>query len=291
MRAGSGRLQRSAAPTNNVEVCCSAIGSVLLGHQIVAANVANSRNSGCAAISFSRGGSRGVYRYASRSARLPRGTMTSEPMDNKVLWLLRRDDMVVLELLFKNLSRVVDSSGAATLVVTDPGQPAQLIVDFPPQAVREEVFDSSTAAPTLQMVCNARFSGLCRLTFQIPPNGPSLVFTTAGLLAWIGLPTVDAPLECVWGLSFSPAFRPNDVWLHAQQPGTSTGGVTGLWHTSLMGRDSTGMPNFTNRDPMPMVAVFTGVALPNPDFPAPMGVDDLQRINDVSATSPLGARE
>lgn len=89
-------------------------------------------------------------------------------------------------------------------------------------------------------------------------------FTAEGLLGWAGLTTVTSTdgmktaLECVWGLALQPAGTSSpssqQAWLHNHQPDISGGGVTALWHTSLLWCDGTGAPDFSRTDPIPLTA-------------------------------------
>ena len=54
------------------------------------------------------------------------------PMDGTSVMLMRREDMVVLEFGFTNVSRV-GTDGAPSLVATQTTAPALLSVVFPPQ--------------------------------------------------------------------------------------------------------------------------------------------------------------
>lgn len=72
--------------------------------------------------------------------------MTTESLDNKKLWLQRRDDMLVLQFTFTNVTRVDAPDGTSTLKPTDPTRPAQLTIHFPPQAVLEQTYPVAVPA-------------------------------------------------------------------------------------------------------------------------------------------------
>jgi hypothetical protein len=245
--------------------------------------------------------------------------MTTESLDNKKLWLQRRDDMLVLQFTFTNLTRVDAPDGTSTLKPTDPTKPAQLTIHFPPQAVLEQTYQvagpahpgdlppppgSVQSPPGPSEVSAAQFSNPSQLALTLKPGAQPIQLTAAGLLAWAGLVSdaADSALECVWGLAFQPATGsvstgPRDIWLHNSQPETSPEGVIGLWHTSLMWGDSGGAPDFNATDPIPMTARTTGI-VQHAEYPSSLGsgpqdvTDNLGLIAaSATPTNPIYARE
>ena len=245
--------------------------------------------------------------------------MTTESLDNKKLWLQRRDDMLVLQCTFTNVTRVDAPDGTSTLKPTDPTRPAQLTIHFPPQAVLEQTYPVAVPAhpgdfppppgsvqspPGPSEVSAAQFSNPSQLALTLGPGAQPIQLTAAGLLAWAGLvgDAADSALECVWGLAFQPATGsvstgPRDIWLHNSQPETSPEGVIGLWHTSLMWGDSGGAPDFNATDPIPMTAQTTGI-VQHAEYPSSLGsgrqdvTDNLALIAaSATPTNPIYARE
>ncbi|MEV5575326.1 hypothetical protein AB0L06_35255 [Spirillospora sp. NPDC052269] len=150
-------------------------------------------------------------------------------MDGTTVTLLRRDDMLVVDVDFVNVQRTAAGTGGPVLVPTDTATPAFIVVTFQPQAVIEQVrFQGGPAIGDAA----ARFSGDTRLAFRFPPGG-SIPFTTAGLLGWTGLSNAPdrSGVECVWDLILHPADPAG--WTHSLMPVTSAAGVTELWHTRL----------------------------------------------------------
>src|SRR5689334_15458707 len=95
------------------------------------------------------------------------------------LRLLRRDDMLALEVELRNL-RLGDDG--ATLVRDGPGEP-MLIVTFPPQHVAEMAFAQNEAG-TLRAgpaPVPARLAAPSRLVFTLPPEAAGLALSLDAL--------------------------------------------------------------------------------------------------------------
>jgi hypothetical protein len=152
-------------------------------------------------------------------------------LDGTTVTLLRREDMLVVDIDFVNVRRTEAISGGMVLIPANPAAPAFITVTFPPQAVLEQAGPQGVDA--VATTFGARFSGSSRLAFGFPA-GRSIPYTTAGLLNWTGL--VNAPdrsaVECVWDLVLRPAV-PEAAWAHAAVAVTTAAGVTELWHTRL----------------------------------------------------------
>ncbi|MGW5366250.1 hypothetical protein [Actinopolymorpha pittospori] len=203
--------------------------------------------------------------------------------------LLRREDMVVLEFTFTNLSRVGEP-GAQRLRATNASVPAYLSVLFPPQAVLEQA--TPPTAPSTG-VKGAWLSGPSRVVFQVP-SGTSIPFTASGLLTWTGLQNVvsKTSLECVWGLPFALTSTPT-TWSHGTEPVTSPTGVTGLWHTALT--RPTNPPNGSapagpaRVQPVPLVS--GGPPRLDQPFTAALNGTQRQQIANALARRPVQAQE
>jgi hypothetical protein len=171
-------------------------------------------------------------------------------MDNEILTLLRREDMLVLEFRFQGLRRT--GSGVTQRLVTKTGaSPGFLFVRMPPQAILEEATPPGSPSTAVK---RAWFSGESNLSFMVAP-GASVPFTAAGLLNWAGLSTSTAQLECVWGLQLKPVTVSGVTWLHTAEPVAGRSGAVGIWHTRLAlppgGPDP---PRAPSRLPVPVTA-------------------------------------
>src|SRR5262245_14287902 len=116
-------------------------------------------------------------------------------LDGTTVTLLRRDDMLVVDVDFENVQRTESITGGMDLIPANPAAHAFITFTFPPQAVLERARlqgDSPVAN------FDARLSGPTRLSFRFPPGG-KIPFTVPGLLGWTGL--VNTPdrsaVECV----------------------------------------------------------------------------------------------
>ncbi|MFF3603718.1 hypothetical protein [Streptomyces sp. NPDC002463] len=153
----------------------------------------------------------------------------SDPdMTQRVVTLLRREDMLVLEFRFSGITRLGTGAGQQ-LTTASPTQPGALLISIPPQAMLEE---ATTLAGASTGVKKAWLSGISQVELRVPA-GSSIPFTAAGLLGWAGLSTASARLECVWGLPLAPVAANEVVWLHSTEPVAGPTGATGIWHTRL----------------------------------------------------------
>jgi len=239
--------------------------------------------------------------------------MTAQDLGGKRFWLQRRDDMLVLELSFSNVTRVDDPAGTR-LTPTVPGKPAQLTICFPPQAVLEQAVAEQADPPAEEEVSKAQFPDFSELGYQssdpakqpnptkvvlnVSPSGQPIQFTAAGLLEWVGLvsDTANTALECVWGLMFQPASGSREAWLHNPQPEASATGVIALWHTRLMWGDGSGGPDFAATTPIPLTATTTHDSQQG-SYPTSLGNDtgdiesNLSAVAAATQIAPLSARE
>ncbi len=197
-------------------------------------------------------------------------------LDRTTVTLLRRDDMLVVDIDFANVLRTESITGGMVLIAANPAAPAFITFTFPPQAVLEQT--RLQGGPAVGSF-GARFSGSTRLAFRFPP-GKKIPFTTDGLLGWTDL--LNAPdhggVECVWDLILHPG-APEATWVHAQVPVTTSAGVTELWHTSLT----------MSSKPVPIGDVRSkGFDLP---FASSLTKEDRIGISQAAAVRPLLAHE
>ncbi len=173
------------------------------------------------------------------------------------LRLLRRDDMLALELELRNL-RVGDDG--QTLVRDGPGEPL-LIVTFPPQHVAEMAFflDQANTISPGPLPVPGRLAQPSRLVFALPDGAEGLPLTLEALLDWAALIPRLAPNALPRGATDGPApAMPADDqtaiefpyrlllspvgearWRHSVPP-VAPGGRPELWHTRLEGPDGAG---------------------------------------------------
>lgn len=220
--------------------------------------------------------------------------MCAATLDGATISLMRREDMLALDLQFTNVSLSQDGAKVPLLAPTNPALPASVKVIFPPQAIAEQVFQADILAPGVR--ADALFTGNSEILFTLPST-VSIPFTPEGLLSWAGLVGVADRtfIECVWGLVVQPAFAPHDTWLHKVAADTTPDGVTSLWHTRMARRSLAGAPDITAADP-PVVKMATIVegdpAFRNslPDRSIIAGAADLKPVKAHELTlSALGA--
>jgi hypothetical protein len=132
------------------------------------------------------------------------------------LELVRPDDLLSLRVDARNLRLDAADPAAPQLVVDDPGQPAYLVIHFPPQAIAEAAYFQSSPTPPPKNeppVRNpgdppptppvqppppagstpARIGGASRLVFLVPPD-IAIPYNVAGMLDWGRLTPVVSPL-------------------------------------------------------------------------------------------------
>ncbi|WP_234439192.1 MULTISPECIES: hypothetical protein [Streptomyces] len=150
-------------------------------------------------------------------------------MDGSTVTLLRREDMVVLDFTFSNISRS-GTAGAVVLGPTTPGTAGTITAHFPPQSVLEQATLLAAATESTKRV---RYSGESTVALRVLP-GTTVPFTAEGLLSWAALQAAQAGtvLECVWGLFLGPATA-DLAWRHVTAPVTGSSGATGIWHTRI----------------------------------------------------------
>jgi hypothetical protein len=198
-------------------------------------------------------------------------------LDGTTVTLLRRDDMLVVDIDFLNVRRTEAIAGGMVLIAANAASPALITFTFPPQAVLEQA--AFQGGPPVASF-GARFSGPTRLAFRFP-SGRSIPFTTGGLLGWSGLLSVPdrSAVECVWDLILHPA-APEATWVHAVVPVTAQAGVTELWHTRL---------TMGSKRPVPIGDVRSqGLDLP---FDSSLTREDRIGISQAAAVRPLLAHE
>ncbi|WP_232542819.1 hypothetical protein [Streptomyces sp. QHH-9511] len=172
----------------------------------------------------------------------------SDPdMTQRVVTLLRREDMLVLEFRFSGIIRLGNGAGQR-LTTASPTQPGSLLIRVPPQAMLEE---ATTLGGASTGVKKAWLSDISQIELRVPA-GSSIPFSAAGLLGWTGLSTASAHLECVWGLPLAPVEANRVVWLHSTEPVTGPTGATGIWHTRLALPPNPGPLAAPSRLPVPV---------------------------------------
>jgi DNA-binding beta-propeller fold protein YncE len=168
------------------------------------------------------------------------------------LALLRSDDLLNLEFAFVNLTLQTTPGQPARLVRQTAGQPAFVIVHFPPQSLAEEAFDLTE---TIKRPARSRMARASRLAFKLPDTLNALPYTVEALLQWNTWEPVLSPLALPSNTP-KPATPPPIVEPTAQQtaieapfrvvlsPNTTANwshstdsvnhdGFAELWHTRL----------------------------------------------------------
>lgn len=211
--------------------------------------------------------------------------------------VLRPDDLVALEIEFRNLTLDTSDRIRPRLKVVKPADPAYLIVRFPQQSVLEQAYfetsnipdqpfnppqapspGNETPPPAGQV--GSRLSGDSVLVFRTPPHLTELPSIEA-LLDWSKFhlvvspsaqgrktpPPIKAPtdlqtaIELPYRLVISPDAGAG--WAHRLQPLTYAG-RTELWHTRLgrvIGKDGVlAMREASLTNPLPLRAIWS------PDF-------------------------
>ncbi|GAA4312929.1 hypothetical protein GCM10023086_33670 [Streptomyces venetus] len=205
--------------------------------------------------------------------------VSGTPMDGTTVTLLRREDMLVLDFTFSNISRS-GTAGAVVLGPTTPGTAGTITAHFPPQSALEEATSLAVASTSTKRV---RYSGESTVALRVPP-GTSVPFTADGLLSWAALQAAQAGtvLECVWGLFFGPASA-DSVWRHVTAPVTGSSGATAIWHTRIAPASA---PLWED-GPVGLV----GVASPRggQPFTSSLSAPHRQQIHNATGTRPVTA--
>ncbi|MFD9720196.1 hypothetical protein [Streptomyces sp. NPDC059076] len=200
-------------------------------------------------------------------------------MDGTTVTFLRREDMLVLDFTFSNISRS-GTAGAVVLGPSTPGTAGTITAHFPPQSALEESTSLAAASTGTKRV---RYSGESTVALRVPP-GTSVPFTAGGLLSWAALQAAQAGtvLECVWGLFFGPASA-DLVWRHVTAPVTGSSGATGIWHTRIA--PASAPPH--EGGPVGLV----GVAPPRgwQPFPSSLSAPHRQQIHNATGARPVTA--
>ena len=194
--------------------------------------------------------------------------------------IVRPDDLLNLDVDAINLRLDLADPADPALVIEDAGQPAYLVVAFPPQTIVEEAYFKSSAltqpkgdppqspksAPGLPTAgqARARIGGTSRLVLRVPP-GKRIPYTIEGLLDWRDLelsvsaiadmpeapspqqvsavPGIapPAPTETSIELPYRLMLSPSHDVAWVHRPDLKvSGGHTELWHTRLAHRDEEG---------------------------------------------------
>jgi hypothetical protein len=134
--------------------------------------------------------------------------------------VIRPDDLLNLQIEFRNLALDTSIPGHPVLVPEDAAQVAYLIVQFPPQTIAEEALYASqpggaqpppderskpanqppgaTAGSQMPGRARSRMAQPSRLVFKIPANSnPSIPYTTEGLLDWSNLELSVSPIAAI----------------------------------------------------------------------------------------------
>lgn len=176
------------------------------------------------------------------------------PSERLIIRAVRKEDF--LDLTFELVNLQIEGT-PARLVRSADGEPALLIVHFPPQHIAEQAFpqdDAGTLSPGPAPV-KAMLAGPSRLVFKLPDDENGWPLTLETLLNWpayapvlapnalpldatsgpgIAQPTPDqTALEIPTGLYLSP--DEHGAWLHSVPPVEHAGRYE-LWHTRLGAR-------------------------------------------------------
>jgi hypothetical protein len=101
------------------------------------------------------------------------------------LTIARPDDLVVLEVAWRDLALHVEEAGdeRAASLATDGSSEGILVLGLPPQAIEEDAYyEPETDTETLPDVAGARLAATSRLAFTVPRDFPPIPFTINGLL-------------------------------------------------------------------------------------------------------------
>ena len=174
--------------------------------------------------------------------------------------MLRPGDLLSLRVETANLRLDRKDPRHPKLVIQESGQPALLIIHFPPQSIIERTYleaDGSGSDPLdAPGRVVTRMSGPSRLVFQLPAKMKSIPFTTESLLDWSKLKLLvsaaadvpnggtppagltiapPGPLETALELPYRLILSPSSKvgWSHARTP-VNHSGWTELWHTRIV---------------------------------------------------------
>lgn len=189
-------------------------------------------------------------------------------MNNFTSEVVRADDLLVLQFKFVNL-QLDTGQPTPRLVRIQAGQPAFILIGFPPQHIAEQVFDESDAGVPRNLLdapVTATMATGTSLAFRVPDPVASIPYTLHDLLAWTGYspnlapnalpdPPGASPLSATSGPAANPVnseetsidlpYRlqlspdASAAWKHSEPPVTQSG-RTELWHTRLGVRNSDG---------------------------------------------------
>ncbi len=217
--------------------------------------------------------------------------------------LVRPQDLLVLDVRLTNLRRSADGTA---LERVEPGRPALLAVELPPQHVAERAYYEFTGSkePAGPPPVPALAAGPSRLVFALPDEVDAVPLTVHGLLDWHALRprlaagalppgTTDGPepaepgedetaLEFPYRLLLSPVGPVR--WEHSAAPVTLDG-RTELWHTALLadheGEGAVQGARPHTPAPVPLRALH---ARPEPDrLTTSMTLQDLQDLVTLTA--------
>ncbi len=176
-----------------------------------------------------------------------------------VVELLRPDDFLVLKFSFKNLTLHGD-----VLRRSDTNHPALIVVQFPPLAIAEELYDRSAPAPPPPIKGYLSSDSYSQIVLRVPENIKKIHFSEKGLLEALNKfpivgarptsepvgvfsPSIPDPkdlnitaLEIPYRLIISP--MENSGCSHRVEPFGNNVGENGLcfelWHTTLQPPDN-----------------------------------------------------
>lgn len=134
--------------------------------------------------------------------------------------VIRPDDLLNLQIEFRNLKLDTRTPGDPALVPEDAAQVAYLIVQFPPQTIAEEAIYAAqpggaqpppdergkpanqppgpTAGSQMPGRARSRMAQPSRLVFKIPANSnPRIPYTTEGILDWSNLELSVSPIAAI----------------------------------------------------------------------------------------------
>lgn len=190
----------------------------------------------------------------------------TNPLHDELFEVFRAEDAMVLRFRLVNMALFKPVGQEAYLRTIDAAHDRFLIVDFPPQSVGEQTYDTTEVDPTKYDAVPAHGQDEAgnrsrafvtpiptRLVFQIPPEHttlrPALVGSAGrpGLLDWnlfhaLTSPMITnnsyaepTPLQTSIGAPFGLALATTavDGWVHSTAPVTSEDGRTELWNTRL----------------------------------------------------------
>lgn len=215
---------------------------------------------------------------------------------NRVVEVMRPDDLLVLEFEFINLDLFeAENELPVRFMRLEEGQPAYVIVRFPPQHIVEQDFaeSQSVAPPPASPPILSRIAGVSRLVFNVPETVEFIPYSVEHMLDWSAwepsvaplalppgvtpaefflVPTIAAPLpehtaiEMPYRLIVSP--HSGMGWTHATRAITRAG-RTELWHTRIGVRREGRIEEVDDADQRVVRAIWAAEFEPNQPAPTP----------------------